>query len=264
MTDPRQPYALAVDLTRVWGEAENGELFEVAIRPHLVEELYRRWPPVGLTRHTERPERDAVAFVGLSDSWVIVPDREESGDHPPLLAWDQLEQSLTVFAAHRLRRLVAVHSAAFAWGDRVVVVPAASGGGKSTLTVAANDAGATVLTDEYTLIDPGTGLVTGWNRSVRMIRDDGSVDRLDIATGSDPMVVGLIALVRHDPGEAGPLEPIAATQAVGELLAHTLCARSRPDDSFDAALAVARAAPAVAGCRGEAVEAVAELRRLLG
>ena len=51
--------------------------------------------------------------------------------------------------------------------------------------------------------------------------------------------------------------------AVLGLLANTVCARSRPDEALDAALAIARSARAVAGPRGEAADAVVELLALL-
>jgi hypothetical protein len=252
-----------VELVRIWAEADNGDVFEVAIRPHLIPELERRWPPFGLARYAEQPGGPVVGRIGLSDRWVIIPDVEVSGDDPPLLAWDQLEQSLTVFAAHRLDSVVAVHAAAFAWGDRAVIVPAPSGGGKSTLTVAAADAGAKVLTDEYALLDPSTGRVTGWHRAVRLLRNDGGVDRLHLATPHVPMIVGLVASISHVPGGANAFSPISAAEAVGRILEHTLCARDRSAEAFEAAVAVARGASAVSGNRGEAAEAVIELRTLL-
>ncbi len=256
-------YTWAVSLVRRWGEAENGEVFEVALRPHLLDELRRRWPPLGLACHIDQPPGPIVARIGLSDSWVIVPDDEESGDHPPPLAWDQLEQSLTVFTAHRLARLVAVHAAAFAWNGRCIMVPASSGGGKSSLTVAAATAGATVLTDEYVLLDPATGWATGWHRPVRILRHDGGVDRLHLAERQDPMPVCVLALVRHAPDADDVFTPIGPGEAVGQLLAHTLCARHRPDDAFDAAVAVARTATSISGTRSEAATAITALRRLV-
>lgn len=257
------PSLTHVELMRRWGEAENGDVYEVAIRPHLFPELDRRWPPLGLKRHAEQPDGPVVARIGLSDTWVIIPDVEESGDNPPLLAWDQLEQSLTIFTAHRLVHLVAVHAAAIAWDGRAIIVPASSGGGKSTLTVAAAKAGATVLSDEYALLDASTARVSGWHRAVRILRDDGGVDRLHLAVAHEPLPVGLIALISHVPGGVNTFAPISSATAVGEILAHTLSARSRPHEALNAAMAVARGTPAISGPRGEATEAVLELRRLL-
>jgi len=78
------PYDPPVEeLIRFWGVADNGEVMELAVRPHLVERLLERWPPVGLARH-EEPVGPVVVQRGLSDEWIIIPDRDPSGDNPPL------------------------------------------------------------------------------------------------------------------------------------------------------------------------------------
>lgn len=257
---PSAPGGYPIDdtLERRWGVAENGDVYEVAVRPHLLEELRRRWPPLGLERRIA-PAGPVIARIGLSDQWVVVPDAEVSGDHPPQVAWDLLERSLAVFAAHRLSRLVAVHAAVIDWHGRALVVPALSGGGKSTLSQAAHAAGATVLSDEYTLIDPGTGLVTGWNRPVRILRADGGVDRLDIAVRSEPIPVGCVAFVTYRPAGASSWNEISRGAAAGRLLAHTICATTRPHDSLNAALAATASGHAVEGTRGDATAAISAL-----
>ena len=98
---------------------------------------------------------------------------------------------------------------------------------------------------------------------MRVRRPGGGVDRLDIATESGPVPVGLVALVRHDANATQSWAPISRADAVLGLLANTVCARSRPDEALDAALAIARSAPAIAGPRGEAAQAIAELLALL-
>ncbi|MCB0988708.1 MAG: hypothetical protein KDB09_13195 [Acidimicrobiales bacterium] len=251
-----------MELERFWGIAENGESIEVAVMASLVDELDRRWPPLGLVRSRE-PDGTVSGRVGLSNEWIIVPDTVESGDRPPPVAWDLLESTLTLFAVSRLTRLVAVHSAAIAHNGRVLVVPAVSEGGKSTLSIAAVAAGALLLSDEYTLIDPGTGLVTGWRRPVRRRCGDGTTERLDLVVPSQPMVVGLIAAVTYDPSGQGTWSPVSPAEATTTLLAHTVCARSRPDDALDAVLAITRTTPAVAGHRPDASTAIEALLDLM-
>lgn len=252
----------SVELRRFWGVAEDGAVVEVALAPALIPELERRWPLLGLERR-EKAAEPVEARFGLSDTWMIVPDREPSGTHPSSEAWDHLETELTLFAVSRLTHLVPVHSAAIAWNGKVLVVPGRPEAGKSTLALAAHEAGATVLSDEYTLIDPDTGLVTGWARSVRRRRPDGPAELVDIAVRSDPLPVGLIAIVHHDPdGEVW--HPISPAKATIEVLHHTICSRSRPADALNAVLKIASGAPAVLGSRGEAGEAIVELLALLG
>ena len=248
-------------LERRWGVAENGDVYEIAVRPHLIAELRRRWPPVGLERRTT-PTGPIIARIGLSDTWVVVPDAESSGDDPPPSAWDMLERSLAVFAAFRLANLVAVHAAVVEWNERALVVPASSGEGKSTLTRAAHEAGATVLSDEYALIDPSSGLVTGWDRPVRILTKPGGIDRLDIAVRSEPVPVGCVAFVRHRPAEGNAWKEISRGEAVGTLLSHTICGTTRPHDSLDAALAATRDARLFEGTRGDASGAARALLEL--
>ena len=98
---------------------------EVAVRPHLVEALEDRWPPLGLRRQDLAPGREVARF-GLSDTWMIVPDTEPSGDAPPPIAWDLLESELGLFTVKRLERLVPVlkpggHGAADCRRDDVMV-----------------------------------------------------------------------------------------------------------------------------------------------
>ncbi len=210
-----------------------------------------------------KPCEPVVGRLGLSDEWLIVADREPSGDSPSPVAWDLLESELSLFAASRLTPRVAVHSAAIARNGAVMVVPAISEGGKSTLALAAHRAGATVLSDEYTLIDPATGLVTGWRRPLRRRLGEASIERLDLAVPSDPLPVGLIAAVVYDPSAGNDWRAISAAQATMELIGHMLCARTRPDAALDAALALARNATAVRGTRGDVDDAVGDLLDLL-
>lgn len=52
-------------------------------------------------------------------------------------------------------------------------------------------------------------------------------------------------------------------ELAGELLGHTISARDRPHESFDAALAVARTARGVKGTRGDAADTIGRLLALL-
>jgi len=250
-----------MELARCWGIAENGAVVEVALAPMLMGELEKRWPKLGLERSSQAVEPVEARF-GLSDTWMIVPDRELSSATPSAAAWDHLETQLALFAVTRLTHLVPIHSAAIAWEGSVLVVPARPEAGKSTLALAAHQIGAQVLTDEYTLVDPDTGLVTGWHRAVRRRNPAGPADLVDIAVGSDPLPVGLVALVHYDPAGDG-WQQISPSDAAIQVLSHTICTRSRPNDAFEAVLKVARGAPAVAGTRGEAADAVLALLETL-
>lgn len=251
------------DHHRCWGRTDDGEVLEIVVAAHLSSELASRWPPVGLQLLLDEPatDRQPIGRLGLGDAHLFVPDDlSELGHDPDEVAWGLLEQSLTATAATRLNHLVAVHSAVFAWRGEIILVPALSGAGKSTLTLAAHRAGAKVLSDEFALIDPDTGLVTGWRRPARIRRADGTgEDRIDIAVDSEPLPVALVAALTYERASASDWHPMTSSETVLEILANTLVARSRPDDSLDAAAAVSRRARGVKGTRGDADRAVVDL-----
>ena len=253
-------------MSRVWGVTDDGEaVIEVVVARHLHDELARRWPLLGMACLSEKPAAGEMAGrLGVGDDGLFVPDGTNPvGQNPDEATWGVLEQTLTAVAVERLPHLVAVHAAVIARQGVALLVPASSGAGKSTLTVAAAEAGAEVLSDEYALIDPDTGLVTGWPRPVRVRGADGTEERLDLAVESEPLPVGLVAAVAYEPGTSNAWTPIAGSEIVLELLANTICARTRPDSSLDAAMAVARRAQGVKGVRGGAAEALRDLLALL-
>lgn len=238
-----------LELIRCWGVADDGGVVEVAVHPSIAEALTDRWPPIGLTR-SDQP-------VGSVVHRVTVSRAEDSGG--PRAGWDRVESELALFASERLAGLIAIHAAVIVRGSTALVVPGSSGVGKSTLCVAARATGAAILSDEYALIDPVSGMVSGWRRPVRVRLPGGGTDRLDIASVSGPVPVGLVAFVTHTPHTPPSWAPLTRAEAVLGLLANTICAQSRPDEALDAALAVARSARAVAGTRGEAAEAIVSL-----
>ncbi len=254
--------AAGPSLTKVWGVADDDTAVEVLIPGTMAAMLASRWPPIGLTR-SDVSTKAAQLHLSIQ---IHPPDAQPSAlvnGEPSPGEWDRLESELALFAAERIDQRVAVHAAVIVHCGRAVLVPGMSGAGKSSLCVAAVAAGATVLTDEYALVDPVSGWVTGWLRPVRVRRADGGVDRLDLAVASGPVPVGLVALVTYSSSEKPTLAPIAVADTVLGLLANTVCARSRPDESFTAALAIGRSVPAVGGIRGDATEAIAELLTML-
>lgn len=244
-----------------WGLADDGHAIEIEFEAGEVDQLVDRWPPIGLALVDARPEsvsRRLMLEAGASSQPPLVL----VDGHPSTGGWDRLESELALFAAERLKGLVAVHAAVVSVNGVALVLPGESGVGKSTFCIAAAAGGATVLTDEYALVDPSSGRVTGWNRPVRM-RHQGGVERLALAVDSDPLPVGLVAVLRYDAEAGTAWSATTSGEAVVSLMANTVCARSRPDDALDAALAIARTAQTLAGTRGEASESFSELADLL-
>ena len=253
---------------RFVGAADQGDLVEVIVPASLADVLRDRWPRQGLTAPVIDGDRSGLSGVVVhrlaivNDGTTRAVTALVNGVTAPG-GWERIESELALFASERLAGLIAVHAAVLAVDNRVVLVPGASGIGKSTLTVAAHRAGAVVLSDEYALVDPTTGRVTGWQRPVRVRQPGGGVERLDLITPSEPLAVGAVALVHFDPAAGDDWAPIPPSECVLGLLANTVCARSRPDESLDAAIAIAIHAMCVRGTRGEADASTAALLALL-
>jgi len=247
-------------MARCRGVADDGAAIVVEYPAASESLLVERWPPLGLQRDldpTARAGRRIEVTPSGVDVRVVVDGAVGVG------GWDRVESELALFAAEHLHHVVAVHAAVVVIDGRAVVVPGPSGAGKSMLCVAAAAAGAQVLTDEYALIDPSNGLVTGWRRAVRMRRPTGGLERIDLVVDHAPVEVAMVALLTHHADGGTEWSDISPAEAVLGLLANTVCAQARPDASFDAALAVSRNSIAVRGVRGDASEAVQHLRVLV-
>jgi hypothetical protein len=248
----------------ILGRTDDGALVEVTLpgdEPGTEEDLHdedlaeldRRWPPAGLDRIERAPDDTAI------DRRMRVTGRTTA-------AWDRIESELGLFAAERLERLVAVHAALAVVDGRAIVLPGRSFAGKTTLGVALAAAGAVLASDEYTLVDPTDGLVIGWSRPARIRVGVGDSRREPVAAAIPPTPVALVALLRYDAtipvehpgmdGAEGPvrIRPISRADAVVAILDETVCARSRPDESLDAAIHLS-AAEVVTGTRGDAEQA---------
>jgi len=257
-TSPPSVTPLANQRTVCWGVANDEHVIEIDVPD--VGKLIERWPPIGLTL-AEKPPAAVSRYLRL-DTRAAAQPRSISLDDRLSVGWDRLESELALFAAERLTGLVAIHAAVVAVDGVIVLIPGESGVGKSTLCIAAAQTGAAVLSDEYALVDTTSGLVTGWNRPVRM-RRAGGVDRFAIAVDSAPLPVGLVAVLRYDGNTTPSHSTITPGETAVSLMANTVCAQSRPDESLDAALAIAQVARAIAGTRGAAAPAFAELARLV-
>lgn len=226
--------------------ADDGEIIEVIIcgaEPDQIDsELQRRWPPFGLQRIDDR--------VGAA---------ARTHDVSTISGWDRLESDLGLFAAERLDGIVAIHAALIVRNGRGIVIPGSSHAGKTTLSVAAISAGATVASDEFTLVDLRTGLVHGWPRPLRIRLDAGAVERRTLQDHrNDPVPVGVVAAVRYDPSGPGVTE-ISRADAVMAVLENCVCGSLRPADSFDAALAITTSSVHLGGTHDDATEMVAQL-----
>lgn len=241
---------MSSDARIVLARAEDGAYVAITVDGD-VEALAAYWPPRGLV------------IDPSADVTPVVSHAAEAGSRDSLI---RLESDLGLFAAEHLAVDVAVHAAIIKAEGVVIALPGESMSGKSMLCAAAHAAGYAVLSDEYVLIDPVSGLVRGWPRSLRL-RIEGQWVRQGIAQEHEAMAVDLVASVvfdHHAPTGAGlvGVEELSAGEVAMLLLANTVCAQPRPEDSLRAAAALARTAAGFSAQRGEADLALPELVRL--
>lgn len=230
-----------------FGRADDGADVRIEIRGDAELDRDSWWPSMGLEPVGVGERVEHTVRVDTSDpNWR-----------------DRLESDLGLFAAERLAGLVAVHAGVIVIDGAVIVVPGTSFSGKSTLCAAALDAGYEVWSDEYALVDPTDGSVRGYPRRIRLRLDGGGSARRPVSPSGVARVPALVAKLEFDRDRSEPvvLEDMSQGDVVMSLIANTVCASSRPNEAFDAAIAVARACPGVRARRGAASEAIDALAR---
>ena len=175
-----------------------------------------------------------------------------------------LANAMDQLVALHARRRVFVHAGAVEWKRRAILLPGKSHSGKTTLVAALIEAGASLLSDEYAVLDP-RGLVHPYPRPLGIRPEAGTspVRCLRKQTkgrpSNGPVPIGLIVATKHRPSARWSPRTISSGQAVLELLAHTIPARSRPAETLAALVEGATSAIALKGDRGEAEAVSADL-----
>lgn len=191
-------------------------------------------------------------------------------NHHRIYRGSEAEEPPRLFELHA-ERLVAesapgaifVHAGAVAWKGRGILVPGASGAGKTTLVAALVAAGAEYYSDEFAVLDEA-GRLLPYARAPRPKGDAVTHDRPD-RVGEEPVPVSLIAFSRYQPqaDPAGRGEPVRLSpgETVIELMRHTPSARSRPQEVLEVLHRVAEDCVGWRGERGNAEDAARALLR---
>lgn len=234
---------------QVWGRAEDGAVVRLSGASQEAEGEWW-WPPTGLSA-CARPEDRPSLTIEIDHAEPGLGVRVDGRSLPG--GWLRVESDLSLFTAEHLQGRVAIHAAVVVWRGSVIVLPGRSHAGKSTLALALVDLGATLLSDEYALIEPGTALVSGWRRAARRRLLNGTVEQVPLtAPDPGPLPVSLIAALRYEPAAPSVIDPIGRAEGALVLLDNTVSAQRHPEAAFAAAVAVARSARSVRGTRGDA------------
>jgi len=170
-----------------------------------------------------------------------------------------LDKDVTLALQRTRRDLFFLHAAAVALGDRVAVLPAFPGTGKSTLTLALLSAGFDYLSDELAPIDLDLLTVQPYPHALCLktrpprphMLPAGTMDLHDRfhipiealpgTTRHEALPVGaVIFLKRGSPHEHG-LRPLTAASTVANLMAHALNSLAHPGFGLDAAITLSKA-----------------------
>jgi len=176
------------------------------------------------------------------------------------LALTLLDSEIRLFIAAQAPDRVFVHAGVVALDGRALLIPGESFSGKTTLVAALVDAGARYYSDEYAVLDEH-GLVHPYRRPLRLRRSDGVTpgQRVDTNGGSEPVALGAIALTRYRPGFEWKPRRVSRGQALVALMAHTIPALARPEESMRTLRRAISGATVLEGDRGEAAPVAAAL-----
>jgi hypothetical protein len=172
-----------------------------------------------------------------------------------------LDKCLTIALQRQRPELCFLHAAAVAIGDRVAVLAAPPGTGKSTLTVALLGRGLAYLSDELAPIDVGRLLVFPYAHAVALKSPppkpfqlpQGTVmigRRLHVASGlfagaaaDKPLPLAAFVFLRRSLGSAVMSRRIGAAAGAAHLLANTLNALAHQSDGLNVAVSLAQRVP---------------------
>jgi hypothetical protein len=170
----------------------------------------------------------------------------------------RLEQALEFNIAMASKDLF-IHAGVVEWQGRAILLPGRSMSGKTTMVASFLRAGATYYSDEFAVLN-STGLVHPYPRKLRIRntarREEYSLEESGTPVGSQPLRVGLVAMLQYKCGARWRPRLLSPGEAVLALLDNTLLARYRPRMSLSALSAVASSAVALKSNRDEAEKAV--------
>jgi hypothetical protein len=183
-------------------------------------------------------------------------------DELPAFLMDEVVRGLIV----DLNTAVALHAGAVARNGKAILVPGATGSGKSSLIAWLIDRAFDYLTDEITLLLNAGANILGLPRAM-VIKSgaDKSVMQLSAFAGAapissaaqlilgapgavpkrGPISCGLIVFPQFSEGAELRIEPLSTAAAAVRLIGCNLNARNLPDGGFAAISRLARSAPAV-------------------
>ena len=218
---------------------------------------------------TDAPEspidRSYTVARGDDGTWSVAIDGEAlialSG---PDAISEHIEGDLHHWLATYTRGFLFVHAGCVSWRDRAIVIPGRSFAGKTTLTRALLEAGASYYSDDYAIIDP-TGAIHPFPRPLRVRPEHpGRSERVDPrgsnwSIGHDPIRAGVVAALTYDAEAGWDVETLTRGMGALSLLDNTVAARERPEDALRLMSTAMSGAIAIKGTRDDAASSARRL-----
>lgn len=178
---------------------------------------------------------------------------------------ETLERQIHLYVATQSSQVVFVHAGVVRWHNAAILLPGRSFAGKSTLTHALCQLGASYMSDEYAIIDIH-GDIHPFPRPMSQRHPEGN-RRIEAAelgwTGqTEPIRARAVFSIRYDKEKGFELEEITSGNAVLELLSNTVSARSAPNLAMTCLGRAITDARCWKGTRGEASGAASRILEL--
>ena len=177
----------------------------------------------------------------------------------PNLVLQIFESDIQIYVGILARRRIFVHAGVVEWKGQAIMIPGRSMSGKSTLTAELVRAGATYYSDEYAVLDE-RGRVHPYPRRLGL-RLPGAEEQTKVKAeelggkiGSKPLPVGMIVVSQYHEGARWRPRRLSPGEGALEVLANTVPARTRPEQSLSSIQQTVLNARIVKSRRGDAKE----------
>jgi hypothetical protein len=222
--------------------------------------------------NSREPSEDEHRFALTTTDGVRYRVQGDDGSVPGSsdldVALDILDAQIRACIAVNAPERVFVHAGAVAYRDRAIVIPGVSFAGKSSLVAELVRAGAVYYSDEYAVLDE-TGLVhpyakplslrTGSLRTRLTGVADHHVSTLGGVAGDKPVPIGVVISTVYDPDARWEPRRLSTAQGVMAMLANTVVAQERPEQTMTALTRAVEGAVVLEGDRGEAKDIVGQI-----
>ncbi len=159
----------------------------------------------------------------------------------------------------------AIHASVAVYQEKAILMPGISGSGKTTLVRELMRRGAEYASDEFAILD-ASGDVHPYPRAL-MVRDNHARQHPVLASTLGPVrktpaPVTLILFLRYEPGGIFQVEPVSASESLLRMLQNTPQVLSERPGIVSCLKAALTGANSLAGVRGDATEAAAQVLRM--